>query len=158
MGSTESCSGHTHKTTALKRLCSKYKTTCLWHLIHVPILLELSVVFDTIDHTILLRCLHDLGIRGAAFYWLDPIWDNEDTPLFSMVHCHHIKICLFKCLRDRNLAQYYSPYIHHRWLLGAMAREYHISFHFYADGTQLYFVLKPNNTESFHQIIGNIPN
>ena len=33
-------------------------------------LLELSAAFDTLDHSILLTCLHDMfGISGKAFEW-----------------------------------------------------------------------------------------
>ena len=72
---------------------------------------DLLMAFDTRPHpawvicciwycrpyyiTVLSAVCMTWGSDMMHFTGSDPIWDNEDKPLFSMVHCHHIKICIY---------------------------------------------------------------
>ena len=85
----------------------------------------------------------------------EPIGDSEYNLLLSIVHGHHIEICLSKCPWDHYLAQYYSPCIQHRW----------VQYHGNINGisipmpmTQLYITFKPNDMGSLHQMFSNIQN
>ena len=76
--------------------------------------------------------------------------------MLSMVHGHHIEICLSKCPHGSVLGPilftlYTTP-------LGAIVWKYQLKFHSYANDTQLCMAFKAKNKESLHQMISNIQN
>ena len=78
----------------------------------VSILLNLSDAFDIIYSSILLLRLHDMGIRGAPLDWFRSNCRQwRQSIVISIVHGHHIEICLSKCPRDNYLAEHSSPCI-----------------------------------------------
>ena len=146
------CRVLTNKTTALKQLCSKYEMIFLWQSTNI----DLSAAFDTIDHTILLQRLHDLGIRDAALDWFRSYLSQRRQSVVINGTRSSYRNLSFGVPQGSVLGPilftlYTTP-------LGAIARKYQLNFHLYADDTQLYMAFKPNNAESLPLIISNIQN
>ena len=120
----------------------------------VLILLDLSAAFDTIDHTILLQRLHELGIRDAALDWFRSyLSQRRQSVVINGTRSSYRNLSFGvpqgSVLGPMLFTLYTTP-------LGAIARKYQLNFHLYADDTQLYMAFKPNNAESLPLIISNI--
>ena len=122
----------------------------------VLIVLDWSAAFDTIDHTILLQRLHELGIRDAALNWFKSyLSQRRQSVVINGTRSSH-----------RNLSVWVPQgsvlgpilFILDTTPLGAIARKYQLNFHLYADVTPLYMTFKPNNAESLPLVISNIQN
>ena len=122
----------------------------------VLILLDLSAAFDTVDLTILLQRLHELGIRDAALDWFKSFLSQRRQSVVINGTRSSYRNLSFGVPQGPVLGPilftlYTTP-------LGAIARKYQLNFHIYADDTQLYMALKPNNAESLPLIISTIQN
>ena len=106
------------------------------------VLLDLSAAFDTVHHGILLRRLENLGIRGIALSWFESyLSDRKQTVIIDGASSDPE---ILKCgvpqgsvLGPILFTVYVQP-------LGEILRKYNCSIHFYADDTQLYFRIVPN--------------
>ena len=117
----------------------------------VLILLDLSAAFDTIDHTILLQRLHELGIRVAALDWFRSyLSQRRQSVVTNGTRSSHRNLSFGvpqgSVLGSILFTLYTTP-------LGEIARKYKRNVHLYADDTQLYMAFKPNNAESLPPII-----
>lgn len=110
----------------------------------VLIMLDLSAVFDTVDHSILLKHLEcDVGIKGTALkrchsYLHDRTFFVNFANTSSSVAPLKYGLPQGSILGPTLFSLYMCP-------LGSICRRYDISYHMYADDTQIYLPLKVRN-------------
>ena len=115
----------------------------------VLILLDLSAASDTIDHIILLQQLNELEIRDAALDWFRSSLSQRRQSVVingTRSSCRNLSFGVPQgsVLGSILFTLYTTP-------LDAIARQYQLNFHLYADDTQLYMAFKPNNAESYSE-------
>ena len=115
----------------------------------VLILLDLSAAFDVIDHTILLNRLeYSFGISGNALKWMKSY--HSDRVQCVAVGAETSTNKFLKCgvpqgsvLGPKEYCMYTKP-------IGDIVKRHNLSYHCYADDTQLYITIKP--TESWEDV------
>ncbi|KAF7648737.1 hypothetical protein LDENG_00152550 [Lucifuga dentata] len=118
----------------------------------VLILLDLSAAFDIVDHAILIESLNSwVGIREIPLNWfysylLDRTFSvNIGNHSSSSVHLNY-GVPQGSILGPLLFSIYMLP-------LGQIVQRHNISFHFYADDTQIYFPLRPGDFNSLVHIL-----
>lgn len=121
----------------------------------VLVLLDLTAAFDTIDHEILLsRLEHWVGIRGPALEWLHSYLTHRQfcvdfngfTSSFSPLK---YGVPQGSILGPLLFSLYMLPF-------GSILRKYSISYHLYADDSQIYIPLKQNNPQSVKPLLESL--
>ena len=113
----------------------------------ILVLLDLSAAFDTIDHSKLLETLEkSFGISGSALQWVSSyLTDRTQT------------VQVGEALSEPQKLKYGVPqgsvlgpilFTIYTTPLGQLIRSHGLSFHLYADDTQLYLAIKPSDATS----------
>jgi len=118
----------------------------------VLVLLDLSAAFDTVDHSILIsRLEYCVGIKGVALDWF---WSYL-TDRSLCVKCDNFVSSTAPLPHGVPQGSILSPLLFALYLLplSSVFREHSISFHFYADDSQIYLPLAQKNAHSVQPLI-----
>ncbi|TKS64906.1 N-lysine methyltransferase KMT5A [Collichthys lucidus] len=136
-------SGHSTET-ALLSVTEALKTAKTRGQSSVPILLDLSAAFDTVNHDILLTTLANMGITGSAHSWLESYLAGRSFNVswqghLSSTHTLSTGVLQGSMLGPLLFAIYTTSLSH-------VIRSHGFSYHCYADDTQLYLSFQPDDT------------
>lgn len=118
----------------------------------VLIMLDLSAAFDTVDHSILLKRLEcEVGFRGSALKWFHSYLKDRT---FS-VNFANVSSSVVPLKYGLPQGSILSPILFSLYMrpLGSICRRYDISYHMYADDTQIYFPLKVGDEQSLQSLL-----
>uniref|UniRef100_A0A3P8P5K8 Reverse transcriptase domain-containing protein n=1 Tax=Astatotilapia calliptera TaxID=8154 RepID=A0A3P8P5K8_ASTCA len=130
---------------------------CNWdsQKLSVLVLLDLSAAFDTVDHAILLnRLKHMVGLSGAVHNWFTSCLSDRSF-MVSMDTCFS-KIHKMTCGVPQGSVL--GPVLFNLYMLplGSVIRRHGVNFHSYADDTQLYISVSPDDTRQMDALFNCI--
>ena len=110
------------------------------------VLLDLSAAFDTVDHTILLSTLASLGIEGIALQWFRSYLTGRSQ--VTMVDGRKSRPAALTCGVPQGSVLGPILFTIYTASLGELLRSHGISYHMYADDTQLWIRCDPRKADS----------
>ena len=144
---------HHSTETALLRVQNDILTNIENKEVTILVLLDLSSAFDTVDHTILLDRLKNIGITGLVHEWFKSYLTGRTQAVFlDNVSSDSVNLTCGvpqgSVLGPILFNIYTQP-------LGGIARKHGMKYHFYADDTQLYTSFSVKDSNSSATLISN---
>ncbi len=121
------------------------------------VLLDLSAAFDTIDHDILIDRLQNYtGIQGQALRWFRSYLSDRYHFVYLNGEASQLSPVKYGVPQGSVLGPLlFSLYM---FAFGNIIRKYRISFHCYADDTQLYISTRPDETYKLSKLTECVKN
>uniref|UniRef100_A0A8C6LGB2 Reverse transcriptase domain-containing protein n=1 Tax=Nothobranchius furzeri TaxID=105023 RepID=A0A8C6LGB2_NOTFU len=144
---------HSTETTLLKIL-NDFRVNYDKQKLTVLVLLDLSAAFDTVDHTILLTRLQQIGLSGAVHRWFTS-YLTDRTFMVSLDTCSS-RVHGITCGVPQG--SILGPVLFNLYMLplGSVIRRHGVNFHSYADDTQLYISVSPDDSRSMDALFNCI--
>jgi len=109
-------------------------------------LIDLSAAFDTVDHEILLTFLeHTIGIKGSALNWFKSYLSGRKQRISIDNVMSHLAELLFGVPQGSVMGPF--KFCVYTLPIGAIIRSHGLSYHIYADDTQVYLALDINDPQ-----------
>ena len=153
------CSSHSMETALLKvktdiiQALDNQEVACL-------ILLDLSAVFDTIDHDILLNRLKSrFAVTGVVLKWLESYLKDRSQAVEIGVPLSGGSRLEFAKMRSgipQGSVLGLVLFTIYTVPMGDICRKHQVAFHLYADDTQIYLSFRPSIPSSKHECIAKI--
>uniref|UniRef100_A0A674DE50 Reverse transcriptase domain-containing protein n=1 Tax=Salmo trutta TaxID=8032 RepID=A0A674DE50_SALTR len=141
--------GHSTETTLLC-VTEAFRTAKANSLSSALILLDLSAAFDTVNHQILLSTLSELGISGAAHAWIASYLTGRSYQVAWRESVSAPRALTTGVPQGSVLGPLlFSLYTKS---LGSVISSHGLSYHCYADDTQLIFSFPPSDNQAANRI------
>ena len=120
------------------------------------VMLDLTAAFDTIDHATLIHRLRTMGVSGPPLDWFQSYMSNRHSRVniddtFSAAVSLDCGLAQGSVMGPLSFTIYTLP-------LGMIIRKHNLSYHIYADDTQLYTAFNPKHPQDQIDAINRLQN